>query len=289
MFELQTWGSLYSTSMMLDGMLRAQALMVEGPDDVLVIEGHKRETLRVLVGSGGKQEVVRAARAAESTGVRDVTFLVDRDFDDYLPSGERLPSTLLSSDTHDLFTDLIEADPSTLVHVIRVQASSWSRQPGKMTQAVDAESAIIIAKRLAVQLAAIRVASARLGLGASFKGVGFQGAPIETSAIKYLVCRVAERNASMSFSVEALESTAEGVLQEFAGAEGGLYGDHDFFSALNYAIGVQGPKVGASSLQRAFISAVRCEAMASTGWHRQIEFRCQQLGSAGFDCGIRSA
>lgn len=288
MFELQTWGSLYSTSMMLDGMLRGQALMVEGPDDVLVIEGHKREVLRVLVGGGGKQEVIRAARAAESTGVRDVAFLVDRDFDDYLPSGERPPSTLLSSDTHDLFTDLIEADPSPLVHVIRVQASSWSRHPGKKAQVVDAESAIRIAKWLAVQLAAIRIAVARLSIGASFKGVSFQGAPIEASALGHLVDRVAERNASMSLNVEALESAAEGVLEEFADAGSEAYGDHDFFSALNYAIGMQGPKVSASSLQKAFISAVRCEAMASTGWHKQIELRCQQLGSAGFDCGSRS-
>ena len=70
-------------------------IALEGEDDRRLVNGLINSTILLYVGSTGKTGLLTAAQHAERTGVTHVTFVIDRDYDDFSKNGHTYPKNVV--------------------------------------------------------------------------------------------------------------------------------------------------------------------------------------------------
>lgn len=268
---------------------RSLLLVVEGPDDQDALKDHCSADLHLMAGTGGRAQVLRAAELADSRGLKGVRFLVDHDYDSF--SGDSDMGDLANvfiSEHHDLFMDLIAAEPDALQRVIYSHTRAARRRPirpGKKT--IPGEEIIEEnARSLAAQLAAVRIVNARNNLELDFTRFSFGGlnvAEFDVESIAKIVCVRSAAACDHDFVVKEAQSAQE----EIRGLSS-VVGDHDLFHAISRVLKRYDVNVSAETLLSSFLVAFSCVAVAALSWFTDVQAWCAQNSRAGMTCAAAS-
>ena len=164
MKEFLNENTLFSTILMLSEP-NSLLLIVEGEYDQLLLKKHCTENLEISSGTGGKEQVLRAASRARKYNLKNVHFLVDRDYDDFSPkySYSSYDYNVHCSKSHDIFMDLIINDWKNFQYLLEVEAQGCKNL--KIPNLIDIkEEAISLASCLAV----VRILNVKSDLGLNF-------------------------------------------------------------------------------------------------------------------------
>ncbi|NVC25055.1 hypothetical protein E7Z53_16650 [Kocuria salina] len=284
MKEFLNENTLYNTLAMYLAEGNSLLLVVEGPDDHLMLKEHCSSDLVLIAGIGGKGQVLRAAELCIKRDLRGVRFLVDRDYDDFTGLKRINLNNVFMSEGHDCFIDVLTSDPALLNRVIDVESSSARRRPG-ITSALPNPSEIQAeAVALASHLVAVRVMDARRGLGLDFKKFSFGGLKVSEFDIKVIAEKVLVRSSyGGADSVEIIDEVVRTHL-EMRELPHLPVGDHDLFSALSRILKQFNVSVSSNALHRGVILAVSCSALKGTIWFKQIQEWCARNDRVGFTC-----
>ncbi len=279
--------TLYATVAMLVSDGKPLILVVEGPDDHLMLKDHCSDDLFLLEGTGGREQILRTAALARQRHLERVRFLVDRDYDDYGESGWLGQSNVFVSRGHDCFLDIVIADPRLLHKVVEVHSASATRRPSASgSRAMPApESVVVDAIELALNLAAVRIVAARRGLNLTFASFAF--GPLKASEFnaRSIANTVLVRSAYCDDHEVILDESAE-VHEEISSLPVPPIGDHDLFAALARILSTYDVKISDKTLQRTFIAiaAMTCDAVMKTSWYEEIKDWSSSHGYMGLDC-----
>lgn len=263
------------------------ALIVEGPDDHLVIKDHASSGLSVIEGTGGREQVLRTARIARANRLERARFLVDRDFDDYGEHSNRAHSNVMFSQTHDFFLDLVLADPHLLEKAVEVVCRSATRRPDRNARALPKPSQLISeASSLALKLSAVRITSLQLNLNLRLQAFSFGKLPNTHIDVRDVGRMVLKASRPVSVDDEVVLVHADKVFREISGRSVPPVGDHDLFKALSRVLRQYEVVAGERELQTAFMSgaAVRCDALGKTDWIPKIAGWARSFGDPGIEC-----
>lgn len=286
MREFLNENTLFATVAMCAQETPSLLLIVEGDDDHLVLKTHTSTGLQIIPGTGGRDQVLRTAMLAHQRGLQRVRFLIDRDYDDYVESTKIALGNVLESARHDLFMDLVSADPMILQRVVDVHTASASRRGTEKSPRPVPPPADIVenAFRLASQLAAVRIVSARNGLGFDFRRFSFGALRVSEFNVSAIVNIVMVRcgydeHGAIDVLAEALEAHSE-----LAQYDEPPVGDHDLFSAMARVLKRFDVLVSSQTLQRAFIMGVTCTAVSNLPWFIELQDWCALYGLQGLTC-----
>lgn len=284
MREYLNENTLFNTVAMFLDESDALLLVLEGPDDHLLLRGSCTPQLQLLTATGGRSQVLSTARLAHDRGLRRARFLVDQDYDRYNGSTETQLDNIFVSDHHDCFVDLICADRSLLHRVIEVHCEAVRRRGDETVNTPDPAHIEGEAFTLASMLAATRIVDARRELFLDFKRFKFGGLAV----VDFEVTRIAEivLNRSQYAGDDRAEVLADAVSThaEIAEMKHSPVGDHDLFAALARVMQQYEVYERGVSLQRGFILAVGCSSLIQTSWCKAIQQWCKSYGVSGFTC-----
>lgn len=282
MKEYLTEDTLFNTvAMVLQGTDRL-LLIVEGPHDQLLLREFVNSDLQLIAATGGKEQALGAASRAFHDGIERVRFLVDRDFDDYLPSRRAFHSNVFMSDRHDIFLDLLSGDRKLLQRVIDVHTDS-ARRDNTRTRAIPAPSELESeAFGLAVKLSASRILNTQRDLGLKFKRFSFGGLNPRDFDARKIAIMVLARSEYSGNDHEQIADDIAAIHEQVCGLEHAPVGDHDLFAALARVMKLHDIAVSDEMLQRGYILKATLTAMSRSAWFRQIEHWSKDNGKRGF-------
>lgn len=272
--------------MLLVSDAHSLCLVVEGPDDELLIKDHCSDDLVVIAATGGREQVLRTAAISTSRGFGRVKFLVDKDFDDFFGAAERPINNVVESDTHDCFMDVVYHEPRILYRVVEVEAAPVSRKMRASNAPAVPEAGTMLreAAEVSLMLSSLRIISGRRELGLDFKKFPFGRVPF------YGVSQIAEvlfqrSRYSGRDRVEIVEE-AERLYRELRSEPMSIIGDHDYFAALAAVMRKYGASIKDSQLQRSFLAATlfACPGLNKTGWFGEVQSWAANYGLRGFTC-----
>ena len=288
MKEYLNENTLFNTLAMFLDAGEGLVLVLEGPDDHLLLREFCSSELQLIPATGGRAQVLAAAKLAIDRGVGRARFLVDQDYDHFSGSAEANLSNVFVSDHHDCFLDLMHVDPTLLRRVIDVHCDSHRRRDDQAIAVPTPEVVETESFYLASMLAAVRIVDAKRRLFLDFKRFAFGG----LSSSDFDVAKIAEivliRSQYSGIDrdeviVEAISTHSEISLLTYSPV-----GDHDLFSALSRVLRKYGVHVSDSILQRSYILKVSCLALAGTGWYQKVQRWCESYGKRGFSCDPHS-
>lgn len=264
---------------------RSLLLVVEGPDDHDALKDHCSADLHLMAGTGGRAQVLRTAELANSRDLKGVRFLVDHDYDRFSGNSDIGDlANVFVSEHHDLFMDLIMAEPDALQRVIYSHTRAARRRPirpGK--KPIPGEETIKEnAWSVAAQLAAVRIVNARNNLGLDFKRFSFGGLKVrefDVESIARIVCIRSAAACDHDFVVKEAQSAEE----EIRGLSSAV-GDHDLFDAISRVLKRYDVNVSAETLLSSFLIAFSCVAVATLSWFTDVQAWCAQNSRAGMTC-----
>jgi hypothetical protein len=282
--------TLFATIAMYIKESRSLLLVVEGPDDHDALKDHCSPDLHLMAGTGGRAQVLRAAELAHSRGLKGVRFLVDRDYDGFTEAPDALSiDNVFASQHHDLFMDLIAAEPNALLRVISSHTRTARRRalpPGKRplpdNAALESE-----ARSLAAQLAAVRIVNARKNLELDFRRFSFGELKVQDFHVEPIAAIVCVRSSVDPETHAGVIKESQLVAVEIQGLFSAI-GDHDLFRALARVLKRYGVSVSADTLLSSFIVALTCAAIAALSWFADIQAWCSQNGRSGMTCSTPS-
>lgn len=284
MKEYLNENTLYNTLAMYLAETNSLILVVEGPDDHLMLKEHASSDLVLMAGTGGRGQALRAAELSVKRGLKNVRFLVDRDYDDFRDVETIELENVFVSDGHDCFIDVLANDPGLLNRVIDVETASARRRPGASSTIPSPSEIQSEAIALASHLVAVRVLDARRSLGLNFRKFSFGELKIRNTNVQIVTKMVLVRSGYDESNSTQIISEAADVHLEVCGLPVLPVGDHDLFSALARVLKHFKVSVSSDALQRGVILAVSCTALSHTGWFRQVQDWCAHNGRVGFDC-----
>ena len=264
-----------------DGLI----LVVEGSDDRHAIERHVHDSVTVLSGQGGKQELLEAAVLVDERGVSRVRILVDRDYDDSVPVSPQHANCIIASTHHDLVMDLILVDRGVMYRVIN--AHMRGAQASVKTRADDLlEEALAVAARVSV-LRMLSVSNdwdlnmARFPFG-KFDQV--RPNPLNVVDVALARSRPGPKKSPVLRQLRA-------ALKVEKDATISLVGDHDLFGALAHVLRKNGhSSASESALAASFFAAVDCPSIMKTDWYAEISgWSSEAAGTPSFVCPCDSA
>ena len=284
MQEYLNENTLYATLAMYLSESDSLLLVVEGPDDHLMLKNHCSPELRLIAGTGGRGQVLRTAELALKRNLRRVRFLVDRDYDHFTETACINLENVFVSEEHDCFLDVSTSEPALLTRVIEVHTASARRRPGMGGSIPDPEQIRADSIALAAHLVAVRVVDARRNLSLDFKKFSFGGLNVsqfDVSAIAEIILTRSEYSGDDAEEIikEAIQTHAEVTALPQVPV-----GDHDLFSAVARILKRFKVAVSDDVLQRGFILAVSCSALSRTRWFRSIQDWCASESRVGFTC-----
>ena len=172
MKEFLNEDTLFNTIAMCLADCDSLILVVEGPDDLLLVRPHCTHEVMVIPSTGGRQQALQSARLAARRGLRGVRFLIDRDYEDFRDPSEQIPGNVVISTSHDCFIDLLASNPGLLQRIIEVETDSARRRPN-VTGIPGSQELRDAAILLASYLAAVRIVDAKRNLGLNFQKFSF--------------------------------------------------------------------------------------------------------------------
>ncbi|WP_123939907.1 MULTISPECIES: hypothetical protein [unclassified Frondihabitans] len=261
-------------------------LVVEGPDDYDALKDHCSSDLHLMAGTGGRAQVLSTAELANSRGLKGVRFLVDRDYDGFTgDSGVDDLENVFASEHHDLFMDLIVAEPDALYRVIYAHTRSARRRPiSQGTRSIpNAEIIGDDARALATKLAAVRIVNSRNSLGLDFSRFSFGGLKVRDFDVEAMARIVCVRSAAPLETHDGVVKEARAAEKEIRGL-GSAVGDHDLFSAIGRVLKRYEVNVSPETLLSSFLVAFSCAAVAALSWFSDLQNWCEQNLRAGMTC-----
>ncbi|MFL4472390.1 hypothetical protein ACIPVK_00110 [Paeniglutamicibacter sp. MACA_103] len=259
-------------------------LVVEGPDDHLALKDHCSPDLNLLSGTGGREQVLRAARLASERNIKGVRFLVDRDYDDFRTTVGTHQDNVLASTRHDIFLDISASEPLILQRVIDVFSDSARRRPDNVKPIPHSSVIESDAISLATALAAVRIVNARRSLALDFTRFSFGGLKEHEFKVEVIANTIFVRNECRPEDLDELISESISVHAEVLQLQIEPIGDHDLFSALARILKRINISISGDSLHKAFILAVTCAALSGTHWFQEIQKWCELNNRRGFSC-----
>lgn len=266
---------------MLAGSSPEPHLVVEGEYDEKALKRHLVGDLKVVAGQGGRQNILNAAHLVQRRGFKRVRFLVDRDYDPFDPNAKELPPNVIMSRSHDLFTDLIRANPSSIDSLVEILGigrgggDSW----GDKARAVGRN-----AFRIAGMLGAVRIVAVREELALNFTAVNLAGKLGGAGSIAEIVEFLLMANRRPDLDAAELAAEAEEVFSDHLDSLDYIVGDHDLLDAIAGQLRGLGIKIGKQELQRMYTYGVDCSSVKGSSWFMGLRAWCRELGVEGFDC-----
>lgn len=284
MKEYLNENTLFNTVAMFLDENETLLLVLEGPDDHLLLKEFCTPQLQLMAATGGRPQVLSAAKLASERGVARARFLVDQDYDRFSGSTAAQLNNVFASDHHDCFLDLMHTNPSLLRRVIDVYCDSTRRRDDLNITIPEPEAIEKEAFGLASMLAASRIVDARRELYLDFKRFHFGGLPAKDFDVakiaEIVLTRSQYENGDRSEVIADAVSTHSEVVQ----MPHSPVGDHDLFSALARVMTQYEVHVSDKILQRSYILKVTCLALSGTGWYQRIQQWCESHGRTGFTC-----
>ena len=258
-------------------------LVVEGPHDHLLLKEFCTEELQLMHATGGRPQVLFAAKIAYERGLSRARFLVDQDYDLYSGSTEAQLNNVLVSDHHDCFLDLIHADPSLLQRVIDVHCDSTRRRENLEASIPAPEAIQNEAFALASTVAATRVVDAKRSLYLDFKRFKFGSLSVADFDVVKIAEMILTRSQYEGVDRQEIVLDVASVYADIGQMKHKPVGDHDLFAAVARVMKRYGVHVSDENLRRGYILKVTGLALSATGWYQKIQTWCESFGKTGFN------
>nr|WDS96157.1 hypothetical protein mcr_00197 [Micrococcus sp.] len=289
MREFLNENTLFATVAMYIKESNSLLLVVEGDDDHLALGEHCSPDLRLMAGTGGREQVLRTAAIARKRKLKGVRFLVDRDYDSFTePTTTELDNVWVST-RHDIFMDLIENDPTILHRVIEVHTARARRRQAEPRSPLPEPKVIEgEALSLAALLAAVRIVNAQSNLNLDFTRFSFFNLKRSEYDVGLIADAIMIRSGYTGESADVVRAAIR-VHAEIANRNSLPVGDHDLFAALSRVLKQFDVSVSDDILQKAFIVGISCRALTAAVWFTQVQEWCAINNRTGFDCENRLA
>lgn len=287
MKEFLNKNTLFNTAAMLVAGGDKLALVLEGDDDHLLLKEFRSVDLFLIPATGGKSQVLAAAEYAKHVEMKHgsrIRFLVDRDYDNFHGHLSSRHDNILTSDCHDIFMDILNAEPKVIRRVIEVNVSSVSRRNHGAPSLPKPEDIAKEALTLASRLSAVRVVDARRSLRLHFVRFSFgglEGIDVSTGDVARLVLDGSNYGGGDEY---VICKEADKIHLELMGRALEIVGDHDFFGALARVLREYKVQVRAENLHKGVILNVSCSALVKNEWYRIIQQWAADHGLRGFIC-----
>lgn len=261
--------TLFNTVAMLLKDVYDRVLVVEGPDDHLLLKRHVPASLTIQEATSGRPQVLGAARIAKRLEADGAIFLIDRDYDDFIDSQESRLDNVLVSDFHDCFVDLMFADDTLLSHVIDVLTKSErrgdNRRPIPHSSILEEQSISI-----ATAIAANRIVSLRRELSLDFKKLGIGNLKLEDCNPVSIAKILIQRSDYFGGDEEDIFQAVQSAHDEISVLHKPPVGDHDLFAAVSRVLRFYGVSVGVKQVQDSYLLAADGSSLQKTSWFPRL-------------------
>lgn len=282
MLEELTADSVYATILMQEPPARA-VLLVEGPDDDMILGDHLRRGVVGIV-CGGRRVVIEAVAIAEGEGRREVYGLVDRDLIREIHGEEDLPAGVVCTETYDLTSDIAAARPGAIKMAVLANAFREARAVAE-ARGQDVEQAVF---EIASMFAGIRIAVQRAGYPIRLEGFDFSrvlGSRLETLGAEVFAGHLRVTKPDAFIWNDDIIDEMRAAMSASAGLRE-LCGGHDLAGAAHGLVSAAG---GRQFSKSAFEAAIRvhatCELLALLACTTELQRRCADAtGVRMFDC-----
>lgn len=280
MREALSGETLFATVLLTRQATSELILVVEGDDDHFLFEAHINQgDVRLLRGTGGKNNVLRAAAIAEQQQLRGVRFFVDSDFDALASPPIAYPENVTTSSNHDILMDVLFAGQVLLDRVIDTHCRSV-RLAGTTFSTPDVREQALA---LAAALVPLRVASEAEGWELRLRDFPL-GNVSSLPATTTELAAIAIGRSSTSLDVETVANEVTRLSERLPQPRDPFVGDHDFFSALSRVLRDHGVTAGARSLLTAFLAGLLCAHLGATDWYVELVGWGRAHGKMTFSC-----
>ncbi|SKR49111.1 Uncharacterised protein [Mycobacteroides abscessus subsp. massiliense] len=255
-------------------------LVVEGSDDRHVIERHVDDSVTVLCGQAGKQELVEAALLIDERQVSRVRCLIDRDYDGSTDQTLPLAECIVTSTNHDVVMDLVLIDRSVIYRVINAHTRGSDASSRSFAEQVVSDALTVAARVGALRMLSVQN-NWELNMS-SFPFGRFDSARPNPQAVVELALSRSRPGPKRTPVLRELRA----ALKTQADQLHALVGDHDFFGAVAHLLRSSGfTSVGESALAASFFAAVDCPAIMKTDWYAEVtSWSTEVAGVPSFMC-----
>lgn len=269
---------------MLVGNSQELAIMLEGPDDLCLLSNVVNSHIHLLVSSSGKRGVLRAAESAIVHGISRALFVVDRDYDDFLPESPTYPSNVVVSTHHDCFVDVLVENMDSLTHVIATKLSSYARRSGSTVG--DARGVANVVINLAISLArckaVVRIVAARMAIGFNFTKFSYYKYSPNVITSDLIYADLADRYVGMVDLPSDPSIILAGVTLELDNCSYVPFGDHDFLEALCRVLNEHGVCMQPDTFREAVFMTLKARDLLKARWCDDVAQRSAALGVSFF-------
>lgn len=269
---------------MLVGNSQELAIMLEGPDDLCLLSNVVNSHIHLLVSSSGKRGVLRAAESAIVHGISRALFVVDRDYDDFLPESPTYPSNVVVSTHHDCFVDVLVENMDSLTHVIATKLSSYARRSGSTVG--DARGVANVVINLAISLArckaVVRIVAARMAIGFNFTKFSYYKYSPNVITSDLIYADLADRYVGMVDLPSDPSIILAGVALELDNCSYVPFGDHDFLEALCRVLNEHGVCMQPDTFREAVFMTLKARDLLKARWCDDVAQRSAALGVSFF-------
>ncbi|NKR68695.1 hypothetical protein GS536_11500 [Rhodococcus hoagii] len=282
MLEHLNANTIFNTIAMLRPERDGVFLVVEGSDDQYTVKRHvDDDAVTVLCGLGGKPDLLSASAKVDQHGTPQVYFLIDSDYDKFIPPEAEYGKTVIASDGHDLVMDLVLIDRSIIHRVI----DSHTRGHSRGGESIDAADVLTKAIDLALPVGVLRMLSVENGWGLNLRDYPFGRLKSTPPDLAEIVEIAVERSAPVADEASILPALTYAMTSYRTHATA-IVGDHDCFSAIARVMCDRGfKKAGADHLSSSFLAAVGCNSLNRTSWFTSMSDRiAADTGGSCFIC-----
>ncbi|MBP3978492.1 hypothetical protein [Microbacterium sp. BLY] len=257
---------MYATVLLARQATQQLILVIEGADDDFVLKQHLNEQdVLTIPSNGGKGGALQAAKLASEQSLRGVRFLVDADYDRYLPSRPEYPDNVTSSHGHDTFADMLFAGANLLERVIESHSRS-GRRNGATFDTADVRAQAVA---LAAAIAPLRLANELHSYGLNLRGFPF-GKIASLPADEEALAKIAIDRSGTPLSPSTLVAAMSEAGSRLGEERTLVVGDHDLFGALSRVLREHGISAGADAMAASFLAGLLCAHLGSTDWYREL-------------------
>lgn len=261
-----TGDTLFATVLLTRQATKELILVVEGDDDHYVFEAHINDRdVRLVMGTGGKPNVLRAAEIADAQDLKGVRFFVDADFDRAAETPVAYPANVTVSTNHDTLMDVVLGGDLLLDRVIDTHCRAARRAGNEFTT----EEVRREAMELAGTMVPLRVANEDGGLGLRLRDFPLGNVTALPAQVAELA-QIAIARSNTSLTIDEVVQRVGVTNAVLTNAREPLVGDHDFFRALSRVLRSKGVTAGAESLLTAFLAGMLCAHLGVTDWYVEL-------------------
>lgn len=269
----------YSTLLLLSQT--GPVIMVEGADDILILEHITAPKVKIVASSGGKSRVLNVARMAEDQGLDRAHFLIDSDYDSYKQKIVDYPSNVTSSEHHDCFIDLIADDLFPLQTTIHSKLLRAKKRPNPSfaTNGYSTNIQVLAeAIRIASALAAVRIVSTHFSLRLNIQTYNIFKLKPETITAHHAYKHLCPSNTLPPQIERQHFQVIEDTLNDFKSSTFPRIGDHDLLRAIIRLLNINLIQANEEELRCATLSQISPAKFRKVRWFQDLLKWCEGLG-----------